>query len=109
MGHLWEHFVLNEMHGVLCPASIQYWRDKRGHEIDFIYCKRRRSPAVIECKGSSADFDPKNPQAFRRHYHAGPNFVVANDITRAYDRDYSGVNVQFVDLAGLLQHLASVV
>lgn len=109
MGHLWEHFVLNEMQGVLHPSCIQYWRDKRGHEIDFICSKRERSPAVVECKWSSIDFDPKNLHAFRRHYRTGPNFVVANDITRAYDRDYSGVKVQFVDLAGLLQHLASVV
>jgi predicted AAA+ superfamily ATPase len=105
MGQLWEHFVLNEMHGVLQPARIQYWRDKRGHEIDFIYSGRRRAPVAIECKWSSGDFDSKNLQAFRRHYRNGLNFVVANDIARRYERNYDGVKVQFVDLPALLRGL----
>lgn len=105
MGQLWEHFVLNEMHGVLQPARIQYWRDKRGHEIDFICSGRRRAPVAIECKWSSGDFDSKNLQAFRRHYRNGLNFVVANDIARRYERNYDGVKVQFVDLPALLRGL----
>jgi predicted AAA+ superfamily ATPase len=105
MGQLWEHFVLNEMHGVLQPARIRYWRDKRGHEIDFVYCERKRAPVAIECKWSSADFDSKNLQAFRRHYLEGPNFVVANDITRGYERSYDGIKVWFVDLPALLRGL----
>lgn len=36
MGHLWEHCVLNEIHGYLQTRAIHYWRDKRGHEIDFV-------------------------------------------------------------------------
>jgi len=105
MGHLWEHFVLNEMQGVFQPASIQYWRDKRGHEIDFVYSGCKRTPVAIECKWSSGDFDSKNLRAFRRHYRTGLNFVVANDVTRGYERNYAGIKVQFVDLPALLQGL----
>jgi predicted AAA+ superfamily ATPase len=105
MGHLWEHFVLNEMQGAFQPARIQYWRDKRGHEIDFIYSGRKRAPVVIECKWSSGEFDPKNLLAFRYHYRTGLNFVVANDVSHGYERDYGGIRVQFVDLPNLLQSL----
>jgi predicted AAA+ superfamily ATPase len=93
------------MHGVLQPARIRYWRDKRGHEIDFVYSERKRAPVAIECEWSSADFDSKNLQAFRRHYLEGLNFVVANDITRRYERSYDGIKVWFVDLPALLRGL----
>ncbi|MFH1313721.1 MAG: ATP-binding protein [Candidatus Eisenbacteria bacterium] len=105
MGHLWEHFVLNEMQGVLQIATLQYWRDKRGHEIDFIYSQRKRSPVAIECKWSASDFDPKNLQAFRRHYRNGRNYIVANDVARGYQRTYGDLKVQFVGLPALLRGL----
>jgi hypothetical protein len=105
MGPIWEHFVLNEIHGAFPPARIRYWRDKRGHEIDFIYSGHKHTPVAIECKWSAGDFDAKNLQAFRRHYRNGLNFVVANDITRRYQRDYGGIKVHFVDLPTLLRDL----
>jgi len=45
MGVLWEHYVLNELHANLQSRDIRYWRDKRGHEIDFVIARaeRRRS------------------------------------------------------------------
>ncbi len=52
LGQLREHFVLNEMHAVTQSREIRYWRDKRGHEVDFVWAKRGRAPLAIECKKS---------------------------------------------------------
>jgi len=103
MGLLWEHFVLNELHGRLQTRDVHYWRDKRGHELDFILAKRSRPPTTIECKWSANDFDPANLRAFRRLYPDGDNFVVAHDAPDAYSRDYDGLRVRFVDLPALIQ------
>jgi predicted AAA+ superfamily ATPase len=50
LGLLWEHFVLNEIHAQLQTRQINYWRDKRGHEIDFVIAERSRPPIALECK-----------------------------------------------------------
>ncbi len=97
MGVLWEHFVLNEIHAVLQARPINYWRDKRGHEVDFVYLKRGAPPAD--------SFDPRNLLAFRRRYAAGNNCVVARDVDRAYVRRFSGLAVTFLPLPALLKKL----
>jgi len=81
LGILWEHFVLNEMHASLQSRRACYWRDKRGHEVDFILDERRSDPIAIECKWSASEFDPSNLLSFRRQYPSGRNYVVANDVS----------------------------
>lgn len=105
MGFLWEHFVLNEIQGALQVRRINYWRDKRGHEIDFIMVKPGRNLIVIECKWSADEFDPTNLLAFRKQYPSGLNFVVANDIRRSYKRNYNGFTVHFLSLPTLIKKL----
>lgn len=98
MGLLWEHFVLNEMYANLQTKNIYYWRDKRGHEIDFIIAHREKAPTAIEVKWKVEDFDPKNLFAFRRRYPQGNNFVVSSDVNRAFSRKYNGLRVKFLNL-----------
>ena len=51
LGFMWEHCILNEMNGCLQTRSINYWRDKSGHEIDFVIRdKKNNSVIAIECK-----------------------------------------------------------
>jgi predicted AAA+ superfamily ATPase len=50
LGTLWEHFVLNELTARLQTHRINYWRDKRGHEVDFVLAERRNNFLAIECK-----------------------------------------------------------
>jgi len=107
MGHLWEHFVLNEIQAMLQTRQINYWRDKRGHEIDFVFIRRGHSPASIECKWSADEFDPGNMQAFRRQHSSGENYVVARDIDRSFRRNYRDLPVWFVSLQGLLRKLSA--
>ncbi len=106
LGVLWEHFVLNELHARLQTRDIRYWRDKRQHEIDFVFQRRGRPPAAIECKWSAGEFDARNLAAFRLAHPRGDNFVVARDVRRPYRRSVAGVEVQFLDLDGLVARLS---
>lgn len=104
-GTLWEHYVLNELHAQTQSRKIMYWRDKRGHEIDFILTKRQSEPVAIECKWKAADFDATNIKSFRRQYPEGSNFVVSSDIKKSFSRSYDNVHVRFVSLTELIKTL----
>lgn len=101
LGLLWEHFVLNQLQASLQSREIRYWRDKRGHEIDFIVAQAKNAPAAVECKWSASDFDAGNLQVFRKIYPRGKNWVVANDVERSFTRSYGEVSVTFVNLLQL--------
>lgn len=105
LGVLWEHFVLNEILARTQSRRILYWRDKRGHEVDFILAKRPSEPLAIECKWSASDFDATNIKSFRRQYPRGDNFVVAADVSKAFTRSYEHVPVRFVNLTTLVDTL----
>lgn len=106
LGTLWEHFVLNELHASLQTRKIQYWRDKRGHEIDFVLFKGRGpTPIAIECKWSASDFDPSSVISFRKQYPNGENLVVAKDVSQAFSKTYNSVKVRFVNLPELTSEI----
>ncbi len=105
LGSLWEHFVLNELHARLQTRVLRYWRDKRGHEIDLVLGGAEGRPVAVECKWKADAFDPSSLLAFRRRYPAGPNFVVASDISRSWTRKYGDVAVKSVSLQGLVEEL----
>jgi len=107
-GLLWEHYVLNEIHANLQTRRVNYWRDKRGHEVDFVIAPRNRPPIAIECKWSASDLNPSGIQAFRRQYAKGENFIVAQDVDRAYEKSYGKLKVKFVDLDGLILRLSEI-
>ncbi|MBI4546665.1 MAG: ATP-binding protein [Ignavibacteriae bacterium] len=103
LGQLWEHFVLNELHANLQSRQIYYWRDKRGHEIDFILAQRGSPPIAIECKWNSKEFEPTNLIAFERQYPKSKFFIVSNDVDHAYTKEVSGIKVKFVNLSELIR------
>jgi uncharacterized protein len=105
LGILWEHFVLNEMMAHLQSREILYWRDKRGHEVDFVLAGRRKSPLAIECKWSADRFEPVNLVAFRIQHPEGDNVVLARDITRSFTRNYGTLKVRFESLASFIEQL----
>jgi len=107
MGLLWEHYVLNEIQGRLQIRNVMYWRDKRGHEIDFVVAERGRPPVAIECKWSAAEFDPHNLKRFRERYPEGDSLVAAADVEKPFVRNYKGIEVTFVSLTGLIDALAA--
>ena len=85
---------------------MRYWRDKRGHEIDFVLGGSDGSPVAVECKWRAAGFDARNVRAFRARYPDGDNFVVTDDTATSYVRDYRGVAVRFVKLPDLIRRVA---
>jgi uncharacterized protein len=105
LGILWEHFVLNEIMARLQTRDVGYWRDKRGHEVDFVLAGRRKSPLAIECKWSSGKFDPINLKAFRTQHPDGDNIVLAEDITRSFARNYGTLKVRFENLTSFIDQL----
>jgi len=105
MGLLWEHYVLNEIQGRLQMRNVMYWRDKRGHEIDFVIAARGKPPVAIECKWSATDFDPGNLKLFRERYPEGDSLVAAADVEKPFTRNYKGIEVTFVSLPGLIEKM----
>jgi hypothetical protein len=103
LGLLWEHFVLNELQASLQSRRIGYWRDKRGHEVDFVLTRRGRAPIAIECKWSATEFDATNLRAFWRQYPHAECFVVAHDVERTFHRTYDDLSVSFIGLSALVE------
>jgi uncharacterized protein len=98
VGVMWEHFVLNELMTRTQSRDVGYWRDKRGHEVDFVLDRRGKKPLAIECKWSADRFDPTNLRAFRQQHREGDNVVVAHDIERAFSRKIGDLKVRFESL-----------
>lgn len=95
LGMLWEHFVLNEIMARSQNRNVYYWRDKRGHEVDFVLAGRRNRPMAIECKWSANNFDHTNLVAFRKQHPEGENLVLARDVERTFTRNYGALKVRF--------------
>ena len=106
-GALWEHFVLNELLARVEVDRLHYWRDKRGHEVDFILARPGRDPIAIECKWSAMRADElRGVAAFRRAYPEGENYVVASDATRPLLASGAGAQVTVVSLEDLVSRLS---
>lgn len=105
LGLLWEHFVLNEMLAALQGEPVRYWRDKAGHEVDFVVARRGRPPLAIECKWSAAEVSVENLRAFRHRYPEGENVVVAQDAERSFVRTLGGIRITVENLPALIRRL----
>ena len=105
LGHLWEHYVLNELTAHLQTSALRYWRDKQGHEVDLIWAPRGKAPLAIECKWSARDFNPANLLVFARAYPKATLLVTTPDARPGFTRKYSGIEVQFLTLDRLTARL----
>ena len=105
LGHLWEHYVLNELTAQLQTNTLRYWRDKQGHEVDLIWQPRGKAPVAIECKWSARDFDPANLLVFARAYPKATLLVTSPDARPGFTREFAGVNIQFLTLDRLVERL----
>jgi len=104
LGVLWEHYVLNELHGQLQGSvlKVHHWRDKRGHEVDFVLVRRDAPAAAIECKWSADSFEPAGLRAFRQIHPATSsepsNWVVCHDVNEPFRRAFGDLEVHFVGI-----------
>jgi hypothetical protein len=78
-GVLWEHIVLNELQAGLQTRRIGYWRDKKGHEVDFVIPVRGGPPVAIECKLKADGAGLGGLAAFGRAYPGASLLVAAAD------------------------------
>lgn len=101
-GILWEQIVLNELHAHLQSRRVSYWRDKRGHEVDFVLAEKLREPISIECKWSAGEFDSTGMAAFRRQYPKGDNYCVSSDVAKPFTRAYGVLKIRFVNARDLI-------
>jgi hypothetical protein len=101
LGHLLEHWVLNEMQSHLQSPIVRYWRDKRGHEVNFVLALRGRKPLTVECKWKAEQFEPENLMAFRNRYPEGQNWIVCQDVDLSHSRSYDRLKVDFIGLREL--------
>ena len=105
LGLLWEHWVLNEVHSILQAPVVHYWRDKRGHEVDFILTLRGKDPIVIECKWKERQFEPTNIAAFRRQHPGGQNWIVCQDVARDFSRSFDRFKAEFISIEELSKRI----
>ena len=104
-GTCWEHYVLNELHARLQNRSLHYWRDKAGHEIDFVLARRGKPPVAIECKWRFSEFEPRQFEAFLRKYPEADCFLVCSDIDRPLTRTVASRTIKVVNLETLIKLL----
>ena len=100
-GLLWEHLVLNEIHAHTQRREVRYWRDKRGHEVDFVLTRRGRPPLAIECKWRLRNFDGTGLRAFRQAYPSAEAIVVTPDVRGREVRREAGKSMTLIGLTGL--------
>jgi uncharacterized protein len=105
LGRLWEHFILNELTARLQPSALRYWRDKQGHEVDFIWLPRSGKPLAIECKWSARDCDPGPLLLFGRAYPKFELTVVTMDAEPGFTRQFGPSAVRFLTLSHLIERL----
>lgn len=105
LGLLWESYVLNELQARAPDLKIRYWRDTRGHEVDFLLLRRGRAPIALECKWTAGTLDPANLRAFRSRYPKGENWVVARDVSGQYRRSHRDLTWTCLSLDSLLTQL----
>ncbi len=105
LGFLWEHYVLNELQARLQSRQIHYWRDKQGHEIDFVLARRGLPPIAIEVKWANHDFDLSSLKAFHHQYPNSEIFVVNSELSHAVVKKINGVKIKFTNLSNLLKHI----
>jgi uncharacterized protein len=95
-GLLWEHCVLDILRTVYPGKGLYYWREKSGHELDFIVKHSANDIAVYECKYNPEAFDAAPLAAFRALYPKGTNYVLSPVIKEAYRRTMRGMEVRFI-------------
>jgi predicted AAA+ superfamily ATPase len=105
-GLLWEHFVLNELQARFQTKRILYWRDKAGHEVDFVFAGRGNEGVLaVECKSSDSGRHLDGLQAFQRAYPKARLRVVVPDLKRPYRARAGMADIQWMSLEGLVQEI----
>lgn len=93
-GTLWEHLVLEHLQARFPDTPVRYWRDKPGHEVDFVMTRRRDEVDAIECKWDPGAFESSTLKLFRSYYPNGGNYLVTPSGDPAYTKRYGDLDVR---------------
>ena len=94
LGMLWEHLILEHLQAHFPVTPVQYWRDKRGREVDFVLAVSRDEIVAIECKWHPSAFDCSAMKAFRRYYPKGRNYLVTPSGDSPYTQRYGDLEIR---------------
>ncbi len=94
LGILWEHLVLEHLQAYFPDQPMRYWRDKSGHEVDFVVTRKRDEVDAIECKWDARSFDSSALQVFRGFYPKGRNYLVSPSGAPGYVKRVGGHDVR---------------
>jgi predicted AAA+ superfamily ATPase len=83
-GFLWEHLVLDELRFINPASTIHYWRDKRGHEVDFVIEGSEGRVDTIEAKINPDSFNSRNLMVFRQCYPKGMDYLLCPYVREPY-------------------------
>ncbi len=106
-GLLWEHLVLEFLQAHFPDTPPLYWRDKKGHEIDFVLPRGRDDVDVIECKWSPSAFDATALAVFRKYYPKGRNYLVTPSTVPPYGKRFGPHEITLCNPSGLLNNAPS--
>ena len=102
LGILWEHLVLEHLQARFPNTPVRYWRDKHGHEVDFVLVLRRDEVDAIECKWNIDAFDGKALDVFRSYYPKGNNYLVSPSGAPGYTRRFGSLEARVCTPSELL-------
>ena len=106
-GFFLEHLVLNHLLTEFQKEFIHYWRDKSKNELDIVLKLRGKNPVALECKWSSANFDPKALTEFRKIHPKGTNILICQDINKVILKNYGQLKVILTPLKNLIDVIRS--
>ena len=101
LGILWEHLVLEHLQAHFPDTPVRYWRDKSGHEVDFVLVQRRDEVDTIECKWDPSAFDSAALQVFRSFYPKGKNYLVSPSGDPGYTKRFGPHEVHICTPSGI--------
>lgn len=105
--NLWEHFILNEIQSRAQKRDVFYWRDKHGHQVDFVLVDDEmdtndsKGPIAIECSWLAEEADTRDIRAFRRRYPVGENWIIAQDMEEPMTLSERGLELKVMGLRSL--------
>jgi uncharacterized protein len=101
LGLLWEHLVLEYLQAYFPATRILYWRDKQGHDVDFVLDHSRDRVDAIECKWDPGAFDCSSLKLFRSYYPKGRNYLITPSGDPGYTKRYGKLSVRITTPAEL--------
>lgn len=102
-GALWEHLVLESLQALFPYHPIHYWRDKAGHEVDFVLVRQRDEVDAIECKWDPSEFEADTLKVFRSRYPRGRNWLITPLLGQPYLRRFDALEVKVCSPDGLAE------